>query len=1110
MAQQPSGQQRLSIALDEFQKQLTPVEQTNLSRISQPDVTTVTTFSAQINESSNLRRKRLGDKIQPFLLFMHSFGDVVGIYIQSDPRVSALVWGSIKLVVQIATNYFDYFVKITDLFVKIQHLCPTIDRIGKLFQGSAKLQDAVLGFYTIIIEFCTRAFRFLRQRGLKQFSKAIWKPFKAQFEDVEGQLEEQRRIIDDEVLIASQTAAHDAAQSALIYQMDGYKHRQFQVDQWARNRDWQMQQDRISRDDILRPENGYWNYLPSRIGTDPKSPVFYGITEFTSESLCYRTMLSSLLKQLAVLSQAVTTVLGDKLEAAYTNTQFPPHVRKIEELFILFAESLGPIYIFLDGIDECTVADRIELLSCFGRLLQAKPNDISIALSSRPEIDIPRTLEIAHEISLESITHRPDLEAYIADELQTKCANIRAYSSELKTEIKTALLNGADGMFLWVFYQIDDIRNANNKIKIRELLRNLPRGLRETYERIAGKIIKDRDAEEAIRVFQWLSHCRRPLTLTELMDAISIRMGDKQHANIRDRYSDDTLGIVHNCCNLVILNNTDDTVQYAHSTAAKYLASCENLLSMLPPDFDAKQVHELHGMLPSNLCATYLLLGDFETQITRAPAESLTVGMPKNWLSSILPANLGFLSSTLQYLRGYQPSTISKSTMSTPDRVIRRTLVNAKPLDQLYYSYPFLSYVTTYWLDHFKIDVAVLEQYKRDEALECHTKMFAKLLHLNPPFPYLPYMTKTDKPDIKKLLYWACENDHFLMFQATKGYITVDDLQRRMAIEGEEFPAPLFCAARNGNYRIFRHMFEILCRFSTEPGKVGSACEFAGYSPLSIASERGHVAVVKLMLEDFPNFIRHEGNHLWYRRSVSRAAANGHFEMLEEFLTPAKLEWLELSQDKLFLVNAFRHTARCVAYDGKWDIFKFFCDKGLYFENHYVSEFILGYRNIFILKPSGCKHEEYGHEEVLKRLVKDGPEDIFEEILIKFRHDQYAIYPAFLQAIADGNIRVLNIIIAKTVFLPNQKPKDFMNEFKCPCGTVTVRPLVKAVESRHSRSVQWVLEHGDIQRDIFGDALILAHDLFTRGYPFGWTKGEEKKILDYMGTWAESMELRGG
>ncbi|KAK6507997.1 hypothetical protein TWF481_006416 [Arthrobotrys musiformis] len=159
------GQERLASALENFRNQLDATEKLALSQISRADATAVTEFCARFNSDSNLRRKRLGDKIQPFLIFIQSLGDVIGVYIQSDPTIAAHVWGSVKLVVQIASNFFDYFVKISDMLMKLQHHCPTIERIGKLFQSSTKLQDAILEFYAIIIEFSMQAFKFLRQPG---------------------------------------------------------------------------------------------------------------------------------------------------------------------------------------------------------------------------------------------------------------------------------------------------------------------------------------------------------------------------------------------------------------------------------------------------------------------------------------------------------------------------------------------------------------------------------------------------------------------------------------------------------------------------------------------------------------------------------------------------------------------------------------------------------------------------------------------------------------------------------------------------------------------------------------------------------------------------------
>ncbi|KAK6346528.1 hypothetical protein TWF696_006653 [Orbilia brochopaga] len=1031
MTQPLTGQRRLSLALNMFQGQLTPAKQTALSQTPQPDTTAVETLSAQINNQSNLCRKKLGDKIKPFLVFMRSFDDFIGAHIQCGPRVSALIWGSIKLVIEVISSY--------------DH---------------------------------TRSF--INARDRRHPKTGEW-------------------LLENPTF----TSWNETPNSSVLwyYGIPG------------------------SGKSMLITSLIDHTFAKSR---HSRTSIAYYFCDFlTPESLKYRTILSSLLKQLAILSQPILTVFQDKLEDAYMDNQLPPDVRQIEELLTMLAQSLGLIYIFLDGVDECATADRIDLLSCFKRLLKANPTSIRIAISSRPDIDIPRTLNIAYEISLKTVTDRPDLEAYIADELETKCENIRAYSQALRKEIEAALLEGADGMFLWVFYQIEDIRKAKNKDKIRELLGRLPRGLHETYERIANKIIHDRDTEEAIRVFQWLSWCRRPLTIAELMDAISIRIKDKQHSVIRGRYSDDPSRIVHNCGNIVILNEADGTVQYAHSTAATYLASCKNLLSNVidqrskrdPPfctigsswprnqmtqgllsNLFRVDVAELEEMQPSRLCATYLQLNDFQTQIARIGQPS-AVEAPGNWLSRIIPPRFRFLSSVLQYAIGSRSAAISVNALSSPDRVIRRTLANAKPVD-LYTQYPFLGYTTTHWLDHFNIDHEAevrRPQYPEEEPL---SELFAKLLNLNTPFSYLPNMIRTEKPDAKKLLYWACENDHLLLFQSIQNSLTTLNFTERTMIEGEEFPPPLFCAARSGSHKIVAHVLQYRCR-SFYYGHLGHQtfiadisdwyCEFRGDNPLSVASEFGHERVVGMLLEarrfaelDVTGPFEQYTSSL--KMSIPKAICNDHLEVVKALVAPLKQLNLEVDPN----IDYARY-AWLAASNGHLNILGYLCDERLY-----VQHLRMGTMGAEGGPGQLCNHGSF-ENDVLKCLVEDGHEDFLSEILTRFEHTEYAVHPAFLQAIEIGNVRVLDIIAKNTSFVDTWKDRNLMGRFSCSCGSRTVRPLVRAVEAQQLPSVKWLLGRENIasiiDRSTFNQALSKARQLSIADIG-------SAEILCYMLNWA--------
>jgi hypothetical protein len=70
--------------------------------------------------------------------------------------------------------------------------------------------------------------------------KSLWKKFKLQFSDIENNLQDQKSIIDREVLVASETAAFRERQEASLYRRDGIQFRDQQVQLVKENRNWQI------------------------------------------------------------------------------------------------------------------------------------------------------------------------------------------------------------------------------------------------------------------------------------------------------------------------------------------------------------------------------------------------------------------------------------------------------------------------------------------------------------------------------------------------------------------------------------------------------------------------------------------------------------------------------------------------------------------------------------------------------------------------------------------------------------------------------------------------------------------------------------------------------
>lgn len=67
--------------------------------------------------------------------------------------------------------------------------------------------------------------------------------------------------------------------------------------------------------------------------------------------------------------------------------------------------------------------------------------------------------------------------------------------------------------------QIRELVNCTSEQALEDQLKALPKGLEEAYERILSRSSKPKDMK---RLLQWLAFSFRPLTLSELADAVAV------------------------------------------------------------------------------------------------------------------------------------------------------------------------------------------------------------------------------------------------------------------------------------------------------------------------------------------------------------------------------------------------------------------------------------------------------------------------------------------------------------------------------------------------------------------------------------------------------------
>lgn len=282
-----------------------------------------------------------------------------------------------------------------------------------------------------------------------------------------------------------------------------------------------------------------------------------------ASSLIARTIIGTLIRQCLTVDSLSKTI-EERLKDLCKGTS--PDAEDLEPLLHDIAATSGTTIFAIDGFDECTKANRIIILRMLHRLMSSSRSKIKIFFSSREDVimDIGRVFNTCQQVAMDCEEARADIPTYVNGIIAEKMKNgeLEVTDIQLLQHIRNVLVRGANGMFLWVAFQIEDLCRQICDADIRNSLTTLPKDLPETYERILSRIIKEGNAEIVNRIFRWVIAAKRPLLLEELWEAIAIEPGDTFLQ--RDRLVNNAGRLVPWCSSLVASDEEDLLVQFAH------------------------------------------------------------------------------------------------------------------------------------------------------------------------------------------------------------------------------------------------------------------------------------------------------------------------------------------------------------------------------------------------------------------------------------------------------------------------------------------------------------------------------------------------------------------
>ena len=699
----------------------------------------------------------------------------------------------------------------------------------RLFPNHERLVQALSVVYVDIVKFCVQAkavFRKGRRAYMVNMNvvlKVAWKPFEVQFGDQMAAFRQHQKQVEREAGLSHMIEAADSRAVVLANQQQlqleraendrrrllqslcsidySAKHRAIRRLRHERTGEWLLEHKTFvqwilsthSQEFICHGIPGSGKSVlastiidhladESRLG----EPVAYYYCDYADRSTLHSEQIcGALLKQLLTQGLLAKSAV-DRVERVYDKGFRKPDSVEAEELLMSTVSLCKPTFIVLDGLDECEEHTQRSMISVIKRILsQSSSSPIKVLIMCRSEHWVCQVLDNAVQIQVTEALSAADIDIFVKSSIQKRIDEgiLKLRNKALQGYIVSELVSKAKGMFLWVYFQLDELCRAASDHEIQQILSDLPDDLGATYMRILRRIAKnERQSMLAVRVFMWTACARRPLTIGELVEAVAFN-GLNEYWDA-SRIPDKEI-VIQICQGLIVRFEDTGHVRFAHQTVQQFLTTEQNadVIRYEPSTATDRTVFsyptKLFFSIPqaehaaAELCIDYLSFSDFETSVTQYKADKLIM------TTTLSPAGPKAIPMAL----GIQKCLVSIPFRALGGRVelpsssfnISRVLARppAGPPADLSSKYNMLNYIIEFWPWHTR-SLANGEPY---------VERFRELvLQRNLPFEFRPWgpnqhfgrhgckgcseLDDVDRPSPKdlpytSLIHWAAEMGHW-------------------------------------------------------------------------------------------------------------------------------------------------------------------------------------------------------------------------------------------------------------------------------------------------------------------------------------------------------------
>lgn len=144
-------------------------------------------------EQSHFRSQ--AENLSRFLGVLDRFMAGVTIGLQSNPDISAIVVGGVRLVIDVAISFVTFFNKLSDMLCRFGDSLAYLAEYAKIPVQEELVLETLANVYGFLLQFCKQAYRVFTNQGLprkltswRTFWRIQWIPFEQEFGRIESDM----------------------------------------------------------------------------------------------------------------------------------------------------------------------------------------------------------------------------------------------------------------------------------------------------------------------------------------------------------------------------------------------------------------------------------------------------------------------------------------------------------------------------------------------------------------------------------------------------------------------------------------------------------------------------------------------------------------------------------------------------------------------------------------------------------------------------------------------------------------------------------------------------------------------------------------------------------